>query len=258
MATDWMDMTKVSFNSILLLERIQLTWMPGWLDEDVLATALRANPAVEWYMRNKCPEISPWLDKVMAENPTDKLSVRDAELVILDDLDDLMVYAIDPSLYDAQPFLNWDNSELTGITDFSSKRVIDIGAGTGRQTFTVAPLAAEVFSVEPVGNLRRFILEKADRAGFNNVYAVDGSILRIPFPADFADITMGGHVFGDNPEAEHKEMERVTKPGGMIIHIPGNGDKDNDIHKFLIQHGYSWGRFEQPRDGWKRKYWKQV
>lgn len=69
---------------------------------------------------------------------------------------------------------------------------------------------------------------------------------------------MGGHVFGDTPEEEYKELLRVTKPGGMIILCPGNGDKDNEIHRFLVDKGFEWSRFEEPRDGIKRKYWKQV
>ena len=257
MPTRWMDMTRVSINSMLLLERVQLSWLPGWLKEDDLATILRANPCIDWYMRNKCPGLISWLDKVLAENPID-LPLRDAELALLRQMADLMVYAIDPSAYDAQPFLDWDSDELTGITKFAGKRVIDIGAGTGRQTLSVAPLAGEVFAVEPVENLRRYLLEKADRAGLSNVYTVDGTIQRLPFPDNFADITMGGHVFGDDPEGEHREMARVTRPGGMIIHCPGNGDADNNVHQFLVEAGYSWGRFEQPQDGTKRKYWKRV
>jgi MFS transporter, DHA3 family, macrolide efflux protein len=44
----------------------------------------------------------------------------------------------------------------------------------------------------------------------------------------------------------------------MIIICPGNSDKDNDVHAFLIEKGFSWSRFEEPRDGWKRKYWKNL
>lgn len=258
MSTNWMDMTNVSFNALLLMERIQLSWMPGWLKEDYLAAALAANPAVAWYMRNKCPEIAPWLDKVLQENSPNQYPPREAELHILNQLDDLMVYLINPEIYDAQPFLDWDSGELTGVADFSNKRVIDIGAGTGRQTLTVAPLAREVFAVEPVANLRRFLLEKADKAGLSNVFAVDGEINRLPFPDNFADITMGSHVYGDNPQAEYGEMARVTMPGGMVILCPGNGDTDNFAHEYLVKQGFQWSRFEQPRDGIKRKYWKQI
>jgi hypothetical protein len=51
MPVNWMDVTGVSFNTLLLLERVQLGWFAGWAPEDELAIALRANPVVEWYKR---------------------------------------------------------------------------------------------------------------------------------------------------------------------------------------------------------------
>jgi hypothetical protein len=62
----WLDTSKLSFNNLLLLERIQISWFPGWLPEKELAIALRANAVVEWFLRNKCPEIRDWLDKVVS------------------------------------------------------------------------------------------------------------------------------------------------------------------------------------------------
>ena len=114
-----------------------------------------------------------------------------------------------------------------------------MGAGTGRQSLTVARLAKAVWAVEPVGNLRRFLLAKAKSLGHKNVYAVDGLITAIPFPEDFAHVVMNGHVFGDNPQEEFKEMLRVVKPGGMIILCPGNNDTDNAAHQFLVEQGFS-------------------
>lgn len=87
---------------------------------------------------------------------------------------------------------------------------------------------------------------------------MDGLITDLPFPDDFIDIVMGGHVFGDHPEDEYAEMVRVAKPGGMVILCPGNNDKDQGWHKFLVDQGFEWSRFEEPGDGIKRKYWKVV
>lgn len=66
MAVNWIDTSKLSFNSMLLLERMQISKFPGWLPEKELAIALKANPVVEWFLRNKCPDIRNWLDKVIS------------------------------------------------------------------------------------------------------------------------------------------------------------------------------------------------
>lgn len=258
MPREWMDVSHLPFLTFLLLEQVQLSWLPGWLPEDKLAIALNANPAVEWYIRHKCPQLNDWIDRVMSspQSVTDPVSIHQAEIDVLASMTDLVVYAVDPAIYDTQPFLNWDSNELLCLTDFSGKTVIDVGAGTGRLALTVASIAATVFAVEPVANLRPFLKQKCLAQGVWNVYPVDGLITDIPFPDRFADITMGGHVFGNFPEAEYKELLRVTKPGGMIILCPGNSDKDNDVHSFLTSNGFDWSRFEEPRDGWKRKYWK--
>ena len=259
MPLDWIDVTDLSFNTLLLLEREQLAWLPGWLPEPELAIALKSNPAVEWYLRHKNPDLNPWIDKVLPQAKVDASSeeIRAAEETILRSMNDLVVYAVDPQIYADQPFLCWDSSELSGLTDFKDKTVIDVGAGTGRLTFVAAEAGAHVvFAVEPVGNLRVFIRNVTHKKGLENVFTMDGLITAIPFPDDFVDIAMGGHVFGDHPEAEHAELVRVVKPGGMVILCPGNNDKDEGWHQFLVDQGFSWSRFEEPGDGIKRKYWK--
>jgi SAM-dependent methyltransferase len=262
MSANWMDVAPLSFNTMLLLERVQLSWLPGWLPETELAIALSANPAVEWYMRHKCPELNEWLDGVMTRGKPSHVSsaeeTRHAEEAILRTINDLVVYVVDPSVYDAQPFLQWDARELTSLIDFAGKTVIDIGSGTGRLALVAANEARVAYAVEPVGNLRRYLKEKARSHGFGNVFAVDGLITDLPFPDGFADVTMGGHVFGDQPEEEYREMVRVTQPGGTVMLFPGNVDRDNDRHHFLVSRGFEWSRFEEPGEGMMRSYWKRV
>ncbi|MCJ7622387.1 MAG: class I SAM-dependent methyltransferase [Anaerolineaceae bacterium] len=258
MPLNWMDVSTLDFNTLLLLERIQISWLPMFkLPDAEFAAALRANPVVEWYLRHKCPEINTWLDQILVQNSKAGVDVRLAEIEVLKGLEDLLVYVHDPAIYDAQPFLNWDSGELISLVDFHGKIVLDIGAGTGRLTFLAAEAKA-VFPVEPVANLRLYIKQKAKERSLENIFPADGLITDIPFPDGFADVTMGGHVFGDAPEAEYQEMLRVTRPGGLIIFCPGNNDADNDRHHFLVSEGFFWGSFEEPRDGMKRKYWRMV
>lgn len=257
-----MDVSTISFNAVLLLEQIQLSWLPGWLPEKELQIALRANPAVDWYLRHKCPQLNEWLDHLglvhQDLHACSPAEIRQAEVAILASITDLIVYAVDPSVYDTQPFLNWDSMELLSLANFMGKTVIDVGAGTGRLSLAVAESAGCVFAVEPVANLRKYLKQKAQARNLKNVFVTDGVITDIPFPRQFADITMAGHVFGEYPDLEYNELARVTRTGGMIILCPGNNDKDNDAHQFLVSHGFEWSRFEEPRDGVKRKYWKRM
>ena len=218
------------------MESEQLAWLPGWLPETELATALKANPAVEWFLRHKNPKLDLWVNSILEKAIPDASTteIRKAEVAILRSMNDLVCYAISPDLYDKQPFLRWDSNELTSMVDFEGKLVADIGAGTGRLTFVAARGGAHaVFAVEPVGTLRRFIKEKARKLGLPNVFAVSGLITDLPYPDDFLDIVMGGHVFGDQPKAEYLELARVVKPGGMIILCPGGNDTDDHRHSFL-------------------------
>lgn len=262
MPLNWIDVTALDFNVLLLLEREQIGWLPGWgwTSREALAIALRANPCVAWYLGHKNPDVAPWVDHLLATagEPARAAELRQAEVAVLNDLVDLLTYAVEPAAYDAQPFTTWDDAELHRIVDFAGQRVLDIGAGTGRLTFAAAPLAEVVWAVEPVENLRRFIREKATVRGCRNVYAVDGLITAIPFPDAFAGIVMAGHVFGDAPEAELAEMERVARPGGMVVLMPGANSPTHSDHRCLVEHGYAWEPFEEPGDGEKLKYWKQI
>ncbi|MFO8035301.1 MAG: class I SAM-dependent methyltransferase [Anaerolineales bacterium] len=261
MSLNWIEVTHLPFNVLLLLEREQISWLPGWVPEEDLGIALHANPCVAWYLKEKCPDIKTWVEQVLsqAEEVSDPEQVREAEIEVMNTINDLLVYVVDPALYDELPFLGWDSEELSGLVDFEGRDVIDVGAGTGRLAFVAAEEGAHaVFAVEPVGNLRRYMKRKAHGRGLSNLFPVDGLITDIPFPDDFVDVCMGGHVFGDAPEEEHGEMVRVTKPGGMVILCPGNNDRDEGWHDFLVEMGFAWSRFLEPEDGWKRKYWKRV
>lgn len=58
MPVNWIDTTHLSFNHLLLLEQVQISWFPGWVPEMEMALALKANSTDGWYLRNKCPQIS--------------------------------------------------------------------------------------------------------------------------------------------------------------------------------------------------------
>jgi SAM-dependent methyltransferase len=182
--------------------------------------------------------------------------LRQMEQELVSSMEDWIVYVLDPEAYRRQSFLGWDEKELTQMTGWVSKRVIDIGSGTGKQAFITAPLCHAVYCVEPVYNLRRFLKQRAQREGIQNLFVTDGLMTSLPFENAFADVITSGHVYGDEPALEVAEMLRVLKPGGMVILIPGNNDVDSPSHQYLVDSGFQWSRMSFPTDGYKRKYWK--
>jgi len=252
------DLDKQPIETMLLFEERQLQYLPYHGMRRELALVLRTRPYIMWYIKNKAPGLSEWVDGLITEYKDEPIpeDMRAVEIKLLDSMEDWVVYVTNPDDYHNQPFVSWDEKEITGLTDYSNKTVVDIGSGTGKQAFAVAPYAKYVYCVEPVYNLRKYLKNRAKNEGLSNIFVVDGLLEDIPFQDEFADVTMGGHVFGDMPETELSELERITKKNGLIVLCPGNIDEDNEIHEFLINHGFQWSRFLEPEEGYMRKYWK--
>jgi SAM-dependent methyltransferase len=258
------DISEVSIDVILLFEDHHLRYMKDTDLQKEFVHIFKSKPYIEWFIRNKVPELNTWIDEISLKYSGENISsideLREIELKVICQFEDWIIYILSPNDYGNQPFNNWDENELLDITDWGNKIVVDIGSGTGKQAFTVAPYAKTVYCIEPVLNLRKYLKGKAIKLNYKNIYTMDGLITSIPFENEFADIVMCGHVLGDSLREELKEMERITKMNGIIIACPGNIDKDNEQHKQLIEEGYKWERFLEPGDvigsGHKRKYWK--
>jgi len=260
LSLNWIDVQNLDFYH-LFLERHHLMWLAKSHSKDkALAIALKAHPEVLWYFKRLLPEAAEVFEDMTGSVSPDLSGeeIRRAEIEVMRSINDWMVYLVDPAIYDRLEFTRWDDSELTDFVDFSGRRVVDIGAGTGRLSFVAASRGATVYAVEPVRTLRDYLKRKAETIGYKRFYVVDGLIEEIPFEDDFADIVISGHVFGDFPDREYGEMVRVVRNGGNIVLFPGNNDTDNEIHDFLAGKGFDWGRFEEPGTGFVRKYRLKV
>ena len=257
----WLDVSQIDFRALLLLEPLHIHYLTQGKPNAAMGTALKAHPAVGWYLSQIYLPAAAYVAACLAlaqEDLTEE-EVRKAELAVLDGMQDWLIYLLDPEKYDQLEFLGWDDSSLLSMADFKDKVVLDIGSGTGRLAFTVAPLARVVYAIEPVANLRRYLYEKRARLGINNLYPLDGTLTQIPLADDFADILMAGHVFGDDFDQEYTEMRRVVRHGGMILLHPGtNAGSEDDAHRYLVEKGFVFDTYEEPGDGVKRKYWKIV
>ena len=198
----------LSVEDIYLLESFQIDYFPGWVPERESAAVLWAYPPIKTFLEKKHPPITDFIEYVMAGHGP---AANQQELVECSEklvwtIADLLVYNKCPEAYDALDFHGWDFHEVTTITPLDNKIVIDGGAGTGRVTLEAAGMAKQVYAVEPVTRLRRFIREKALKAGLNNIFTLDGFLHAIPLPDGFADVLITSHALGWELEDELKDI----------------------------------------------------
>jgi len=105
-----------------------------------------------------------------------------------------------------------DGGPLNATAAARSLKVLDLGAGTGKLTRTLAGAGYEVVAVEPSeGMLERL------RAALPGVPAHQGTAERIPLPDDCVDavtVAQAWHWFA--ADAAAAECARVLRPGGVL------------------------------------------
>jgi len=112
--------------------------------------------------------------------------------------------------------------------------VADLGTGTGRIAFLVAPIVRHVYGIEPVGGMRSCAESKRKKLGVKNVDFLPGEHRDIPLPDHSVDLVMEGWAFlqafsGAYPEwraefdAIRKETRRILRPGGTVVYIETMG-----------------------------------
>jgi len=264
MSYGWIDAKTFSFNALLLMD----TWIVRYISHmknsefnQKLAIALSANPTVSWYLGSRCSDRREYFENLTASVPASVSPeyVRECETYVLDALDTFIVYLY-PAIMDELPYIKtWDAQRLLSITDFTGKTVLDIGSGTGRLAIAAAPLAKWVYACEPVDRLREYLREKLGRLRMDNVFVVDGTLEKLPFPDESFDIVVSGHVFGDDHRQEFRYMSRVTKVGGCIIDCPGEETEKqpNGPKREMIELGFEYSHYVSKLGGDLYRYWKR-
>lgn len=265
MALNWIRVEDYPFECLLMMERFQIRLMLDIEDPDYLASlgmALNAHPAVKWYMEHKCPERAARVERICficADQSADAGYVRAAELRVLSRIEDFVMYTTPERMDQQCDFIYaWSPDRLIEMADFVGKRVLDVGAGSGRLGFSVADLAQEVYLSEPVDTLREYLREKIERQGLKNVRVCDGMAHSLPFPDHCFDIVMSGHVVGDDPDKEFNELTRVVKHGGWILDCPGEDAHPKQPNMEYLKRGFEQMHYKSCLGGDVYRYRKRV
>ncbi|MCF7888336.1 MAG: class I SAM-dependent methyltransferase [Candidatus Omnitrophica bacterium] len=107
------------------------------------------------------------------------------------------------------------------IPDISGKKVLEIGAGTGRFSLLLAELGADVVALDVSQEMLNIINKKAAERNFSekiNTIQVDVST-KLPFPDEEFDLCIIINVLShiDKPMHLFEDIYKVMKPGGVFI-----------------------------------------
>lgn len=116
--------------------------------------------------------------------------------------------------------IRWALGAATGDV----RRVLDLGAGTGKLTEGLLTMGLHVTAVEPDDHM---LAELARR--FPQVTALPGSAEHIPLPDGSVDAVLVGQAFHwFHPETAPVEIARVLRPGGALGALWNVEDNDVD------------------------------
>jgi len=107
------------------------------------------------------------------------------------------------------------------LFDFSGKVVADIGCGSGKSMFQLAPIAKKVIGIEPEDSMREIAIRIAREKKIENVEFRKGAAESVPLTGHCVDsvvaIALASLHNSDNTKAFVKEAERIVKSDGFIF-----------------------------------------
>ena len=120
--------------------------------------------------------------------------------------------------------------EIKKLSSLSGKDVVEMGAGTGRITGLLAPLVNSIKAFDISEHMLDFAETKLDKLNLNNWKLTVADNREIPLSDSCADLVISGWSIGYFASWENtdwkkdtkkavREMERMLKPGGVILII---------------------------------------
>jgi ubiquinone/menaquinone biosynthesis C-methylase UbiE len=97
------------------------------------------------------------------------------------------------------------------------KTVVDVGSGTGISTFKLARYADQVIGIEIEESMIALARENARARGVDNVRFELGDAEHLPLEDHSVDAAVGITLAGGDVRTVALEMERVVRPGGLVL-----------------------------------------
>lgn len=250
--------TRIDIEDLLLLEPFQIKYLPERVPQKEFATLLRTYPIIHRFLQKKDPSIKSFLEKVLEENkPVSKQKIIEEHCnELLWEIGELIIYNKYPETYDEKIEFTWNLYEIVDPNILSNKTVADVGAGSGMLTSLLSNYAKIIYAIEPLSSFRYFMRKRFREKQFNNTYVIEGFLDQIPLPDHSLDILFTSNALGWNFEEEQKEIKRVVKPGGEVIHLMRAFDKDveSPYHEKLLENNYQFQKLHD--EGFKARYYK--
>jgi ubiquinone/menaquinone biosynthesis C-methylase UbiE len=127
---------------------------------------------------------------------------------------------------------------LANICTLEDAEVVEFGAGTGRLTVLLAPLARRITAIDISAHMLSVAIERLTAGGWDNWRSAVADNARMPVAAGSADLAIEGWSFGhltgwypdtwpQEVERVLAEMQRVLRPGGtaIILETLGTGNE---------------------------------
>ena len=114
---------------------------------------------------------------------------------------------------------------MRSVADWSGRRFLDLGCGTGFHLPRWAADAAHVTGVEPHPDL--VAIARRRTRSLANVEVLQGAAQKIPLPDASVDVVQArwAYFFGPGCEPGLKEIDRVVRRGGTAFVIDNDGSR---------------------------------